>query len=132
MSRIETREAIVFFIYQTDLRSEEILDQIKIYLNENPAIEDDKDYFISTVMGVMDNRESIDAKISSFLKKWTINRIPKLDRAILETAVYEIENGEDIPVSVTINEAVRLSKKYGTEDSSSYINGVLSSFEKSL
>ena len=61
MSRIETREAIVFFIYQTDFRSEEILDQIKIYLNENPAIEDDKDYFISTVMGVMDNRESIDA-----------------------------------------------------------------------
>lgn len=132
MSRIETREAAVFFIYQTDFRSEDLLDQIKIYIESNPSIEDDKDYFISTVMGVMENRDSIDKKISSFLKKWTINRLPKLDRAILETAVYEIENVEDIPVSVTINEAVRLSKKYGTEDSSSYINGVLSSFEKSL
>ncbi len=132
MSRIETREAAVFFIYQTDFRSEDLLDQIKIYIESNPSIEDDKDYFMSTVIGVMDNRDSIDKKISSFLKKWTIARLPKLDRAILETAVYEIENVEDIPVSVTINEAVRLSKKYGTEDSSSYINGVLSSFEKSL
>lgn len=132
MSRIETREAAVFFIYQTDFRSEDLEDQIRIYIESNPSVEDDKDYFFSTVMGVMDNRESIDAKISAFLKKWTINRIPKLDRAILETAVYEIENVDDIPVSVTINEAVRLSKKYGTEDSSSYINGVLSSFEKSL
>ena len=132
MSRIETREAAVFFIYQTDFRSEDLLDQIKIYIESNPTIEDDKDYFMSTVIGVMDNRDSIDKKISSFLKKWTIARLPKLDRAILETAVYEIENVEDIPVSVTINEAVRLSKKYGTEDSSSYINGVLSSFEKSL
>lgn len=132
MSRIETREAAVFFLYQTDFRSEDLLDQIKIYIESNPSIEDDKDYFMSTVIGVMDNRDSIDKKISSFLKKWTIARLPKLDRAILETAVYEIENVEDIPVSVTINEAVRLSKKYGTEDSSSYINGVLSSFEKSL
>jgi len=132
MSRIETREAAVFFIYQTDFRSEDLEDQIRIYIESNPSVEDDKEYFFSTVMGVMDNREGIDAKISSFLKKWTINRIPKLDRAILETAVYEIENVDDIPVSVTINEAVRLSKKYGTEDSSSYINGVLSSFEKSL
>ena len=92
MSRIETREAAVFFIYQTDFRSEDLLDQIKIYIESNPSIEDDKDYFMSTVIGVMDNRDSIDKKISSFLKKWTIARLPKLDRAILETAVYEIEN----------------------------------------
>lgn len=132
MSRIETREAVVFFIYQTDFRKEELMDQLKIYLEANPSIEEDKEYFMSTVLGVMDNREEIDKKLSKFLKKWSINRIPKLDRAILETAAYEIENNDDVHVSVTINEAVRLSKKYGAEDSSSYINGVLSSFEKSL
>ena len=132
MSRIETREAVVFFIYQTDFRKEELMDQLKIYLEANPSIEEDKEYFMSTVLGVMDNREEIDKKLSKFLKKWSITRIPKLDRAILETAAYEIENNDDVHVSVTINEAVRLSKKYGAEDSSSYINGVLSSFEKSL
>ena len=84
------------------------------------------------IADVIASREDLDEKISQFLKKWTINRIPKLDKAILETACYEILNFDDIPVSVSINEAVRLSKRYGTDDSSSYINGVLSSFEKSL
>ena len=58
--------------------------------------------------------------------------IPLLDKAILDTAVDEISSNEDIPTSVAINEAVRLAKKYGTDDSYSYINGVLSSYEKSL
>ena len=54
------------------------------------------------------------------------------DRIILEIAVYEILNVEDIPTSVSINEAVKLAKKYGTDSSSSYINGVLSNFVKSI
>ncbi|MBQ4271508.1 MAG: transcription antitermination factor NusB [Clostridiales bacterium] len=132
MSRIETRESAVFFVYQYEFRSEDIDTQIKLFLNENPHVEEDMDYFDKTVRGVIASREDLDEKISQFLKKWTINRIPKLDKAILETACYEILNFDDIPVSVSINEAVRLSKRYGTDDSSSYINGVLSSFEKSL
>lgn len=132
MSRIETRESVVFFVYQTYFRSESVLDQLKLFVDENPQVEDDKEFFFSLAMGVLDNKDSIDEKISSFLKKWTIDRIPKLDRAILEVAFYEIECVDDVPVSVSINEAVRLSKKYGTSDSSSYINGVLSAFEKSI
>ena len=132
MSRIETRESAVFFVYQYEFRSEDIDTQIKLFLNENPHVEEDMDYFDKTVRGVIASREELDEKISQFLKKWTINRIPKLDKAILETACYEILNFDDIPVSVSINEDVRLSKRYGTDDSSSYINGVLSSFEKSL
>ena len=61
-----------------------------------------------------------------------MDRIPKLDKAILETAIYEISYNDDIPTGVAINEAVKLAKKYGTDDSYSYINGVLSSYEKSL
>ncbi len=132
MSRIETRESVVFFVYQTGFRSEPVEDQMKLFIDENPHIEDDKEFFISSALGVLDNRDDIDAKISKYLKKWTIDRIPKLDRAILEVACYEIEHSEDVPVSVAINEAVRLSKRYGTSDSASYINGVLSAFEKNL
>lgn len=132
MSRIETREAVVFFVYQHDFRIESLEEQLSIYMEVNPQIEDDKEYFLNTARGVVLNRESLDENISKYLKKWTISRIPKLDKAILETAMYEISNSEDIPTSVAINEAVRLSKKYGTDDSSSYINGVLSSYEKSL
>lgn len=132
MSRIETRESLVAFIYQTEFRTEDIEEQIKLYIDNNPEIEEDREYFFTLALGIIDNRDSIDAEISKFLKKWTIDRIPKLDRAILETAVYEIKNCEDIPTSVSINEAVKLAKKYGTDNSQSYINGVLSSFEKSL
>ena len=132
MSRIETRESAVFFIYQYDFRHESLDEQIEIFVGENPGVKEDMEFFETTVRGVIANREKLDEKISGFLKKWTIKRIPKLDKAILETAFFEILNLDEIPVSVSINEAVRLSKRYGTDDSSSYINGVLSSFEKSL
>jgi len=132
MSRIETREAVVFFVYQFDFRSETIDEQISIYVNSNEELKDDIDYFTNTVKGIVANRDSLDESISKYLKNWTLDRIPKLDKAILETAIYEISYNEDIPTGVAINEAVKLAKKYGTDDSYSYINGVLSSYEKSL
>lgn len=132
MSRIETREAVVFFVYQHDFRIESLDEQLSIYMETNTQVEDDKEYFVNTAKGVILNRESLDENISKYLKKWTISRIPQLDKAILEVAMYEISSCDDIPTSVAINEAVKLSKKYGTDDSSSYINGVLSSYEKSL
>lgn len=132
MSRIETREAVVFFIYQFDFRSETIDEQISIYVNSNEELKDDIEYFTNTVKGIVANRDSLDESISKYLKNWTLDRIPKLDKAILETAIYEISYNEEIPTGVAINEAVKLAKKYGTDDSYSYINGVLSSYEKSL
>ena len=132
MSRIDAREAVVFFIYQFDFRLETIDEQIDLYIKDKPELEEDLEYFKSTVIGVISNRDSLDEKITKFLKNWSLDRIPKLDKAILETAVYEISSNDDIPTSVAINEAVRLAKKYGTDDSYSYINGVLSSYEKSL
>ncbi len=132
MSRIDAREAVVFFIYQFDFRAETIDEQIDIYLKDKEDLNDDIEYFKSTVKGVISNRDALDESITKFLKNWSLDRIPKLDKAILETAVYEISFNDDIPTSVAINEAVRLAKKYGTDDSYSYINGVLSSYEKSL
>lgn len=132
MSRIDSREAVVFFIYQYDFRIEHVDEQIKLYIDNNPDLEEDLDYFKDTVKGVLENRDKLDDTISGFLKNWTLSRIPKLDKAILEVAFYEISSNDDIPTSVAINEAVRLAKKYGTDDSYSYINGVLSSYEKSL
>lgn len=132
MSRIDAREAVVFFVYQFDFRTEAIDEQIDIYVKDKEDLAEDIEYFKSTVKGVISNRDALDESITKFLKNWSLDRIPKLDKAILETAVYEISYNDDIPTSVAINEAVRLAKKYGTDDSYSYINGVLSSYEKSL
>ena len=131
MSRIETRESAVIFVYQSTFKDESYEDQLDQYLALNEELKDDADYFKELTSGVISNKEAIDNKISEFLKKWTISRLPRMDLAILEVATYEILHMEDIPTSVAINEAVKLSKKYGTPDSSSYINGVLSSLEKS-
>ena len=132
MSRIETRESAVIFVYQStfkDISYEEQLDQ---YIALNEELLDDIEYFKTVTSGVIEKKEKLDEKISKFLKNWTINRLPRMDVAILEVACYEILYVDEIPTSVAINEAVKLSKKYGTPDSGSYVNGVLSSFEKSL
>ena len=132
MSRIETRENVVIFIYQAGFRKEPVEEQLEIYKENFPSVVEDAEYFDRVCLGVFARKEELDETISKFLKKWTLKRLPRIDLAILEASVYEIQFYEDIPTSVTINEAVKLSKKYGTEDSSAFINGLLSSFEKSL
>ena len=132
MSRIETRESVVIFIYQATFKDISYEEQFDQYIALNEELTEDIEYFKTVTRGVLEKKKELDEKISGFLKKWTINRLPRMDVAILETACYEILYVDDVPTSVAINEAVKLSKKYGTPDSSSYVNGVLSSFEKSL
>ena len=132
MSRIETREHVLKFLYQNNFRKEELNVQMEDFKTRFTEVEDDYDYFSSVVKGLIESKEDLDSKIIPFLKNWKIERLPILERAIMEIAVFEILNCEDIPTSVSINEAVKLAKKYGNDKSSSYINGVLSNFEKSL
>ena len=132
MSRSETRENALLFMFQSYFRTDPVAGQLEMFKELYPDVTGDAVYFTDIVYGVTIKRKEIDDKFVPFLKNWKIERLPTLDRIVLEMAVYEILFMEDIPVSVSINEAVKLSKKYGTENSSSYINGVLSSFEKSL
>ena len=89
------------------------------------------EYIQTVVNGVEENMESINDAISSKLKKWSIDRISKVDLSILQLAVFEILYIEDIPSKVSVNEAVNLAKKYGENNSSGFINGVLGSVLKS-
>ena len=132
MSRIETREHVLKFLYQNNFRKEELNVQMEDFKTRFTEVEDDYEYFSSVVTGLIESKEDLDSKIIPFLKNWKIERLPILERAIMEIAVFEILYCEDIPTSVSINEAVKLAKKYGNDKSSSYINGVLSNFEKSL
>lgn len=132
MSRIETREHAMELLFQTGFRNDPVSDQIDKFREIYPDIIEDEKYFLDIVYGVINSREELDEKFVPFLKRWKLERLPQTDRIILEIAVYEILTVDDIPTSVSINEAVKLAKKYGTSSSSSYINGVLSNFEKSL
>ena len=132
MSRIETREHAMELLFQIGFRNDPISDQIDLFREIYPEIIEDEAYFLDIVYGVINSREDLDARFVPFLKRWKLERLPQTDRIILEIAVYEILTVDEIPSSVSINEAVKLAKKYGTDSSSSYINGVLSSFVKSL
>lgn len=91
------------------------------------------DYAIDCAKGVRDHQDEIDARIGENLKAgWKISRISKVSLALLRLAVYEILYLDDIPVSVSINEAVELSKKYTVKDDTAFINGVLGSVAKAL
>ena len=135
MSRIETREQAMQLLFQIGFRNTPISEQIDIFKENHPELAEDPEneaYFLDVVYGVINSRDELDEKFVPFLKRWKLERLPQTDRIILEIAVYEILTVEDIPTSVSINEAVKLAKKYGTDSSSSYINGVLSNFVKSL
>ena len=132
MSRIETREHAMELLFQIGFRNDPISSQIETFKENYPEVAEDEAYFLDIVYGVINSRDELDEKFVPFLKNWKLERLPQTDRIILEIAVYEILTVEEIPTSVSINEAVKLAKKFGTDNSSSYINGVLSNFVKSI
>ena len=88
------------------------------------------DYIQVVVNGIEDNTTEINEKISSQLRKWTIERLSKVNLALLQLGTYELLYMDDVPDKVAINEAVELAKKYGGEESAAFVNGVLGAIEK--
>ncbi len=88
------------------------------------------DYILTVFSGVTEQQERLDAIISENTVGWKIDRISKTALAVLRLAIYEIKFMDDIPVSVSINEAVEICKKYAPETDASFVNGLLSSVVK--
>ncbi len=87
----------------------------------------DAEYMNRVLHGVEENEEELNRAISPHLKRWKIDRLAKVDIAILQLAVFEAFYMDDIPPGVAANEAVELAKKYGGEDAPAFINGVMRS-----
>ncbi len=133
MSRKEAREFVMKYAYQMDINDEYSLNDLE-YLQEEERVtdQDDKDFINNSLELLISHVEDIDDQIEKFLKGWTTSRIPKIDLAILRVAINEISNIDDIPTGVSINEAVDMAKRYSTEESYRFINGVLGSYFRSL
>ena len=84
------------------------------------------EYACALAAGVDEHHDEIDAIITEHAKGWTLERMPALDRAILRLAIFELRHRPDVPVAVVISEAVELAAQYSTEDSSRFVNGILS------
>jgi N utilization substance protein B len=128
MGRKKTREALMQLIYQMDLNKNFSKEEVINFLNNFDINENEADYLQESAYGVIDNLENINKLIEKYTQGWTLDRLPKVDLSILRIAFYEIIYREDIPVEVSINEAIEIAKKYSTPDAFKYINGVLGSF----
>ncbi|HLR15595.1 MAG TPA: transcription antitermination factor NusB [Bacillota bacterium] len=121
MNRRTAREKAMQILFQLNMNDTSIEDAIHLFLEEQPV----NQYLQTVVEGVNNYQTPIDKKIEQHLENWTIDRIAMVERTILRIAVYELMY-EDVPVSVSINEAVELAKKFGDEKSGPFVNGVLS------
>ncbi|HLS60643.1 MAG TPA: transcription antitermination factor NusB [Virgibacillus sp.] len=122
MNRSTAREKAMQVLFQLDVNNSEPAEAIQRFLGEEEG-----NYFLTgLVEGVTQNQGRVDAIIVEHLENWTIDRIAAVEKTILRIATYEINYMEDIPESVSINEAVELAKKYGDEQSGKFVNGVLS------
>lgn len=124
MLRSKAREQAFVLIFQKSFNDELTISEII----ENAELADEFQHDAFTDMlttGVYDNLTEIDELIKANLSGWKIERISRVALSLLRLAVFEIKFVEDIPVGVSINEAVELAKTYATSDDASYINGVL-------
>lgn len=126
MNRSEKREQAFSLLFEREFFKEMPLDEIEEVFSENiaPLTEYAKELFESTVARI----DELDEVISSYSRDWKINRIPKVNLAILRLALFELIYEEGVPESVVVNEAVELAKKYSGKEDSAYINGILGSY----
>ncbi len=125
MTRREQREQAFLLIYQNLFGEEIEKEECTLWEYE------ENEFTTSLVNGVSEKKEELDSIIEKFLKGWTIKRLSSVSLAVLRMAVYEMKY-VGTPASVVINEAVELVKSYSLPPDPSFVNGVLSSVEKSL
>ena len=146
MTRGNARELAVHLIYAREFTGDEpemvIATRLeKEYYNqlsgENPVYEDrpshtQRAYIDRVVTGVANRIEELNEVISQYSIDWDIKRISKLTRAVMQLAIFEIQNVEDVPTGVAISEAVRIVKLYDGDDAGAFVNGILGSFARNL
>lgn len=109
---------------------EEMAEQEKLFFEDDELVikEEDAAYISEKSNKILQKLEEIDELINQYAKGWTTERMSKVDLTIIRLAVYEIKFDEDVPAGVAINEAVEIAKKFGQEESSGFVNGVLAKF----
>lgn len=126
MNRRTSREKALQILFSIDLNSKDPEEAIRDVLEE----QEENPFLTVIVKGVMNHIDKIDAEISNCLENWTIDRIASVEKTILRMATYELLYLQDIPESVSMNEAVELAKIFSDEESGKFVNGVLSKIIK--
>lgn len=138
-TRRKAREAALQFLFQDDFlgkgispRAEQLEQRFGAFSLLYQVNKKARAYGCDLLRGVFTHIESIDAAIGEHATNWRLERIAVTDRNLLRIAIYELLFAEDVPAQVAINEAVEIAKRFGTEDSPAFINGVLDAVQQSL
>lgn len=127
IGRSLARERALQALYQVDLAGADPLEALRVvWANEEQKPEARIIEFAELlVCGVLDHRTELDATVERYSHRWRIDRMSRIDRNILRLATFELTKGPTLPARVILNEAIELAKRYGSEDSSAFINGIL-------
>ena len=127
-ARHKARKRAVDFLFEAEARDADPVDLARERIEHargDDSIAPVSEYTQTLVGGVAENLDRLDSVISDHLNDWTLNRLPAVDRAILRVAVWELFHAVDVPPVVAVDEAVELAKQLSTDDSPSFVNGVL-------
>lgn len=124
------RELAFRLLFQADVGNLTLAEVFQTGREASEATEEVWQFATELARGAWENRANFDPIITKYASGWTLERMANADRNLLRLALYEIIERDDIPQSVSINEAVELAKKYSTADSAKFINGILGSFAR--
>ena len=127
-ARTKARKRALDILFSADVRGDELavtLAAAATRAANEPSREASWLYARDIVDGIIDNRDEIDEQIVTHAKDWKLERMPAVDRAILRLAVWELLFNDEVPAAVAIDEAVELAKEFSTDDSGSFVHGVL-------
>lgn len=131
MGRRELREQIFLLLFRIEFNTmTDMPEQMRMFLEDDEILRTEKDtsYIRGKYDKIMSKLTDIDAQLNEKAENWDIKRMGKVELTVLRLALYEIKYDEDVPVSVAINEAVDLAKKFGQDSSGSFVNAILAKF----
>jgi len=123
--RRKSREFALQVLYQLDIIKQDAIKTLAQFRDHFSGNRERDEFMEQLVLGVLEHREEIDHLIEKCSENWRLDRMNMIDRTILRMAIYELLYLEEIPPKVTLNEAIELGKRFGSEDSGSFINGIL-------
>ncbi len=131
-NRRKSRELAMQALFYMDMGQNDSKEMLERFCKNFTPASKARPFFLKLVNGVIQTRSEIDTIIERFSSNWKISRMPCVDRNIIRIAAYEMFCCPDIPSTVSINEAIDIGKKFGTEESGAFINGILDSIRMSL
>ena len=127
-----SRELVIQFLYLTEMNEGDVASQLKAFWEDNACDGEVQSFAEDILNDIFEHKKEIDARLEKYSDNWTLSRMTVIDRNLLRLAASELMYSKTVPPKVAIDEAVEIAKKYGSEDSPNFINGILDRILKEI